>query len=205
MSLDSYTNLKTEIADWLDRPDLTARIDTFIDLAEAKHIRELRIRAMLKRAAAVTTTATKYLALPTGYLGMRTIRLNTDPITVLVQRSEYEMTRVAKTSPGKPLYFSVHEEIEFDRVPDAAYSAEMIYYAKLSPLSDSVATNWLLTNAPDAYLYGALLAVEPFLDNDERIPTWQGLYNQCISDLNDADRKSRTSGPQVAQPAGAVV
>ena len=50
MALDSYTNLKAEIADWLDRDDLTARIDTFIDLTEAKLAREIRVRAMLRRA-----------------------------------------------------------------------------------------------------------------------------------------------------------
>ena len=52
MALDSYTNLKAEIADWLDRDDLTARIDTFIDLTEAKLAREIRVRAMLRRADA---------------------------------------------------------------------------------------------------------------------------------------------------------
>ena len=46
MALDTYTNLKTAIANFLARDDLTSEIDDFIDLTEAEFNRELRIRAM---------------------------------------------------------------------------------------------------------------------------------------------------------------
>ena len=42
MALDTYDNLKTEIASFLNRDDLTAQIDTFIDLAETRQARTLR-------------------------------------------------------------------------------------------------------------------------------------------------------------------
>jgi hypothetical protein len=200
MSLDTYTNLKAEIADWLDRDDLTSRIDTFIDLAEAKHAREIRVRAMLKRAQA--TTSGKYMALPAGYRAMKILRLLTSPVTVLEQCNETELTRRAQDAQGKPEVFAIHEEIEFNRTPDDAYQAEMIYYCKLTGLSDNNATNWLLTNAPDLYLYGALSAAEPFLDNDERLMTWKTLYNEAAQAINLEDQRSRTSGPQIAKTRG---
>jgi hypothetical protein len=197
MSLDSYTNLKAEIADWLDRDDLTSRIDTFIDLAEAKHSREIRVRAMLKRAQANTTG--RYMALPSGYRAMKILRLITSPVTVLEQCNETELTVRMQAAQGKPEFFAIHEEIEFNRVPDEAYSAEMIYYCPLTSLSDSTASNWILANAPDLYLYGALSAAEPFLDNDERLMTWKTLYNEAAQAINLEDQRSRTSGPQIAQ------
>ena len=40
MALDTYTNLKTEIANYLNRDDLTTNIDTFIDLAESRHAKD---------------------------------------------------------------------------------------------------------------------------------------------------------------------
>ena len=46
MALDTYANLKTEIANYLNRTDLTSYLDTFIDLAEARHARDLRVREM---------------------------------------------------------------------------------------------------------------------------------------------------------------
>ena len=104
---------------------------------------------------------------------MKILRLLTDPVTVLEQVNETELTKRIQTGTGKPSFFGIHEEIEFDVVPDAEYSAEMIYYCKLTALSDDNADNWILTNAPDLYLFGALSAAEPFLDNDERVTLWK--------------------------------
>tara|TARA_R110002126_G_scaffold101090_2_gene232962 strand:+ start:154 stop:333 length:180 start_codon:yes stop_codon:yes gene_type:complete len=46
MALDNYSNLKTSIANFLARDDLTTEIDDFIDLTEADFNRRLRVRAM---------------------------------------------------------------------------------------------------------------------------------------------------------------
>jgi hypothetical protein len=204
MALDSYTNLKAELADWLDRPDMTSRIETFIDLCEAKLSREIRVRAMLKRATSSTSIVGRYMALPSGYRAMKILRLNTTPVTVLEQCNETELTRRLQAATGKPEFFAIHEEIEFNRVPDEVYTAEMIYYSPLTPLSDDNASNWILANAPDLYLYGALSAAEPFLDNDERLATWKGLYNDAAQAINLEDQRSRTSGPQIARTRGAT-
>lgn len=202
MSLDTYANLKLEIADWLDRDDLTSNIDTFIDLAESHHKLRLRVREMIKRATATLDTTTRYLALPTGYRHMRILRLMTTPVTRVQFVNEDEMTRQINTSSGKPRWYTIHEEIEFDRVPDSAYSAEMIYYADVTALSDANTTNDILTNYPGLYLYGSLIAAEPFLGNDPRIPTWKGLYEEFLGAANDADLKSRTVGTLVSRPIG---
>ena len=47
MALNNYANLKTAIANFLARDDLTSEIDDFIDLTEADFNRRLRIRAPL--------------------------------------------------------------------------------------------------------------------------------------------------------------
>ncbi len=41
MALDTYSGLKTTIADYLNRDDLTSAIPSFITLAEAKFNRKL--------------------------------------------------------------------------------------------------------------------------------------------------------------------
>ena len=52
---------------------------------------------------------------------MKILRLLTDPVTVLEQVSETELTKRIQTGTGKPSFFGIHEEIEFDVVPDAEY------------------------------------------------------------------------------------
>ncbi len=116
--------------------------------------------------------------------------------------SDHELGRLRQSAPGTPKYFAVHNFLEFDREPDSAITAEMIYYRRLPRLSVSNQTNELLERAPDAYLYGALLAAEPFLLNDERIETWQNFYLSARDRLKAMDRA--VGGPLVARVQGAT-
>jgi len=76
----------------------------------------------------------------------------------------------------------------------------LIYYGKLSKLSTSNTTNWLLTLSPDVYLYGSLLQAAPYLQDDARIQVWAGLYQRGIEALNLADeRGSMTGGALMAR------
>jgi hypothetical protein len=70
----------------------------------------------------------------------------------------------------------------------------MLFYKKFENLSGSVATNWMITNAPDIYLYGSMLEAEPFIMNDERVPLWAQALQRGISDLQEQDNKDRHSG-----------
>ena len=67
MALDTYTNLKTEIANYLNRDDLTTNIDTFIDLAESRHAKDLRLREMAVDTTTDTVAGTKHISLPAGF------------------------------------------------------------------------------------------------------------------------------------------
>ena len=198
--LDTYANLKAAIGDFLDRDDLT-QVDDFIDMAEARHKREIIIREMLTRAQA--TASGRYLALPSRFNKMRTLRLLTSPVTVLTELNLDSMNRERDVS-GKPTFYTIHEEIEFDTVPDDAYSVEMIYYANLLPLDESNPTNALLQRAPDTYLYGALVASAPLLVADERIQVWEMLYGAARDGLLLSDRQSRVGVSLVSRVVGAM-
>lgn len=200
MGLSTYSALKTAISDHLDRSDLSDFVDDFIDLAEARHKNEIRFRDMIKRSQA--TASTRYLALPSDFLEMQTLRLLTDPVRVLQQLTFHEMNRQRVETTGKPKYFTVHEEIEFEKAPDDDYTAEMIYYAELTALSDSNTSNALLSRAPNCYLYGALLAATPFLGEDERIPVWEQQYVIARDGLIAADKRGRHMGPLFSKVAG---
>jgi hypothetical protein len=64
---------------------------------------------------------------------------------------------------------------------------EVLYYAQPPLLDDSNQENWLTEYAPQLLLYAALLEAEPFLKNDERIATWQALYDRAAAMLNGED------------------
>lgn len=200
MALDSFANLKTAIADHLNKSNLTSYIPDFITLAESRHKRDIRIREMLERSA--LTIDSMYEDIPTGLLEALQIRLLTTPVTPVDFVSIESMTSLRRAGTGKPVKFTIHEQIEFDVSPDSSYSGEIIYYKALTPLSDAATSNALLVRAPDAYLYGALAASAPFLLNDERLPVWDALYKDAIAGLNQGRRQERSVGPLYARVYG---
>lgn len=202
MPLDTYDDLKASIATHLDRDDLTDQIPEFIALAEARHKRDIRLREMLTRDS--LSVDSRYVSLPDGFLEAQTLRLLTNPVTPLSLISINEMTLRRRDGSGKPSYYAIHSQFEFDVDPDSSYSGEIVFYKSLAPLADDNQSNALLVRAPDAYLYGALSATAPFLMNDERLQIWNSLYRQAVDGLSQATNQGRYVGPLVSRPYGAT-
>jgi hypothetical protein len=196
MALSTYAELKTSIGDWLNRSDLTNAIPDFISLAEAQVERTLRTRQMIVRANA--SFDAQYGAVPADFLETKSLKLtSTNPQTPLEFLSIDALDNKASeyTGSGKPRFFGVvGGQFRLVPLPDATYTTELTYYAKLTKLSNSVTANWLLTSSPDIYLYGALLQAAPYLQDDARIQVWSSLYDRAMSELQTADDRGASSG-----------
>lgn len=196
MALTTYAELKTSIGDWLNRSDLTSVIPDFISLSEAQIERTLRARQMIVRANA--SFDAQYGAVPSDFLEAKSLKLtSTNPQTPLsflsIDALDAEMTKY--TASGKPRFFGVvGGQLRIVPTPDATYTTELTYYAKLSKLSTSNTSNWLLASSPDIYLYGSLLQAAPYLQDDARIQTWATLYERALNDLQTADDRGASSG-----------
>jgi len=195
MALTTYNELKTSVGDWLNRTDLTTAIPDFISLAEAQIERNLRTRQMIVRATASITT--EYSAVPADFLEVKSFKLDTNPVTPLGFETIDSMDTLAVTyrSAAKPIFFTVvGEQFRYLPEPDTAYTGELIYYAKLSKLSTANTTNFLLTAAPDVYLYGALMQAAPYLQDDARIAVWASMYRAGLEEVTQADDRSSSTG-----------
>ena len=193
MALSNYTELQTSVADFLNRSDMTSVITDFITMCESDLNRTLRVRDMTIRTRSPVDS--QYVKLPPDYLSMRNIDLLTDPLTPLSYKNLQNLDVHRAGDPtGKPLYYSIMQDsIEFAPVPDAEYTLEIVYYQKVPALA-TFATNWLLDNHPDAYLYGSLMQSAPYLQADERIGVWAGRYQQIIDQIVASDEKAKFGG-----------
>ncbi len=196
MALTEYSSLKTSVASYLARSDLTNQIPDFIRLAEERLARDLRTRKMLVVARADTTASDSTVGLPTDFLEMRDMHLRTTPVQALTYLSPSAFYAGARTTDsGRPKDYTIlASEIQFAPVPDTAYSIQMLYYAKPQFLSDVNITNVFLANYPDALLYAALGEAEPYLMNDARLQTWAALYDRAITAINTSDQSSEYGG-----------
>ena len=192
MSITSYATLKSAIADWLLRDDLTAVIPSFISLAEAKFNRRIRDYRMVKRST--VTVDAEYEDVPSDWLQTVRYQINTNPITTLeyVTPDQAAEEKTIYTGGGKIKFFTVIGT-QFQHIPgpDASVEGELTYYGRIPALSDSITSNWLLEAAPDAYLYGALMEAAPYLDDQEKLATWGGLLEQAMQAIRtESDRAS---------------
>jgi hypothetical protein len=195
MALSTYAELKDSVANWADRHDLAPNIPDFIALAEARLNRELRLRAMETKEYAKTIGGQANYKLPSGFIQMREFRLNTVPTRSLqyITPEIYESWNFVGS--GMPKWYTVvANELRLGRVPDGEYEMEMLFYRKFDNLSDTNPTNWVLENAPDILLYGSLLELEPFIQNDARIQVWASGYQNAVDKLQLQDEKDRHSG-----------
>jgi hypothetical protein len=202
--ITTYATLQANVADWLVRADLTDQIKTFIQLAEARIRRVLRTKHKQTEAVALvaddgdyTVTASPvanyefYIKTPVEFAG----RL--DPVT---PGQIYDNRRLNYGVTGRPKLFAVLDGVLLvSPLPDTSYSAELLY-EELSALSDSNATNTILTNYPDVYLYGALVASAPFLKDDPRIAVWKGLFDEGLHELEVAAQRAEYPNPVQKAP-----
>lgn len=200
MSITNYSDLKTQVANYLGRTDLTSQIPTFISFAELRLSRDLRIRQMLKTATATMTAGDSTVGLPSDFLQMRDLFVDGNPRIAISYITPSTFTRDARaTESGKPVFYTMRgSEFEFAPIPDAAYTLQMLYYAKPTALSNTNTSNAFLANCPDALLYGSLLEAEPYLMNDARTELWTNLYRAAINNLNNADDQAEYSGVPIS-------
>ena len=197
MSITNYTNLQTEIAQWLNRDDLTSAIPTFIQLAESQMNRDVRHWQMETRSSGQQSAGDQYMQIPADWI--ETIRFHvtgsgTSPLDLISRAAMQDKRAGAEDTSGTPRYYC-HADSQFELypTPDADTDVELLYVAKIPDLATN-STNWLLEDAPDVYLYGSLLHSAPYLQEDARVAVWAQMYSAAVARLNEASEKARYSG-----------
>lgn len=204
MALTNYTTLIAAIAEWLARDDLTARIPDFVTMAEAKINRLLLHPGMETRTTVTVDTneaSPEYIDLPTGFQTMRSARLSgvtgKPRLSFMTQTQMDDYRYSTDNVTGQPAYFSiVGSEMELAPTPNDNYAVQMVYRTNITALTESNLTNWLMTLAPDLYLYGSLLESAAYNQDDNRLGVWASAFQTCLDQLNTHGfRQSFDSGP----------
>lgn len=194
MALDTYSDLQTTIADFLNREDLTTAIPLFIRLAEAQMQRDIEHWRMEKRAT--TGLLDRYTALPSDFVKPHSLYV-TGANKALVPITQSEMQdkryRSGDAAGDARFYCITAGEIEIYPTPTSG-TIEMYYIGKIPALSDTNTSNWLLDEAPDVYLYGALAQTAPYLKDDQRLIVWSTLYSNAVTALNSASEDAKWGG-----------
>ena len=189
----THAELKAAIASWLKRTDLTTAIPTFIQLAEARIARELRLRTQI--TFTTITASSGSAALPSDFLEFKALVYADDSTPIRVGSLEQVLTDRARINGYRPKFCMVTgDALQFGPSADSSYDISAAYYAKFDALSADADTNWLLTNHPGVYLWAACAEAAPWMQDDEHVVTWEAKYAQEKQALKDADKAAEFSG-----------
>ena len=198
MAITTYSELKTAVADFLNRDDLASAISNFVALAEASLNRRMRAPEMVTRAT--VTLDAEYENRPADWLETIRYQISSDPMTVLefVTPEEAIIQKTKFSVPGTPLFFStIGTQFQHVPAPDTSYTGELMYYARVAGLSDTNTSNWLLTANPDIYLYATLVQSAPYLKEDERIGVWAGILDRLMAEYEVAEQRAKTGSSRL--------
>ena len=184
----NYTTLKSGIADYLHRDNLTAQIPGFIELAESYLFRELNVKE-LQTSVAGTTIAGGYGTLPTDFGSVARITVTHSSWTTNLDYMA--VADVADTVLTHPQFYSL-ENNQIRIIGAGVGQAYTLFYTPdISPLSASVSTNWILTNASELYLYASCLEAARYVRDAGEIAT---LSQSVALALESARRFSERRG-----------
>jgi hypothetical protein len=196
MSLSNFGQLKSALKQWAKRGSLSDAVLTdFVTLTEsvfnygdgANDIAPLRVRDM--EATATVTVTGGSGALPADFLEAIKVK---DPGST---------TRDIKYAPPDWI------DENFPTGQDSTYpdfytivgstlycpiTVSLTYYEKIDTITtDDATTNWLLTKAPNAYLYGGLMQYSIYDKNPENVVYYRGLMANALASLGYSDLNSR--------------
>ena len=207
MAVSTYTELKASIANWLNRSDLSDEIaDDFIKLTESDLNAKLRIRQM-EQIDTVTINA-ETVTVPTGFIGVRSFYIlqssNKYPLEYMTPHNMFETK--GGSSSGRPRIYTIEadnetEQFRFAPSPDTSYTGYLSYYKAIAALSDSNASNYILSTHPNIYLYGSLYHAANFLggiDPDQK-QNWLQMYIAGLERCENNDKQDSYGGAPVTQ------
>lgn len=182
MAITTYAELKTAIADWLNRADLDQKIPDFIRLAESTLNDVLRQADMVTQSTGVTITSGR-ATLPADALEVVYAQVGSTEDEPLEQISPQQLTMLRRTrtrDAANPRFYAIiGRQIVVTPTPSSG-SLDIDYYQRIPALTDSNTTNWLLDDAPHVYLYTSLLHATPFLMDDARYQVFQNTVSQQV-------------------------
>lgn len=198
--ITGYTSLLTTIADYVAKSNLTTFTPNFVQNWEERFFRQPRNFGTWMETTALSVAFTSTAAVPSDYLSARNFYLNGQTRQSLIVSSlEQLYAKYPRSgSSGLPAWIARNgASFVFGPVPNGTFTLNGTYFAKpvlLRNFTADAAAHFLIVNAPDLLLYGALAEAEPFLKNDDRVALWKSLYQEALQDYRDLMKEQKFSG-----------
>ena len=198
----TYTELSALVPQYAERTDaaFAAQIPTFVALAENRLATEMKqqgfqsvvsgqlpLSPSMPKPSFWKETISFYYTTPTG-----------ERLPMFLRALEYVRNYWPNSSlQGAPKFYADYNATNFllGPTPNAALDFELVYYARLQPLSAANTSNWLTLNAPQA-LFAAIMVEACRYIKSPRQAVWEEMYQSStggIKQENSERQADRTT------------
>jgi len=204
----TYDELVTAVNDYCENTFATVDMDTFIRQAEQRIFNVAQPANQRKNVTGSLTSGNKYLQCPADFLSVYSLAIypaaGGDYLYLLDK--DVNFMREAYPNPtttGKPKHYAIFgprsdnaDELTFivGPTPDAAYSAELHYFAYPESIVDAAdGRTWLGDNFDSVLLYGTMCEALTYMKGEpDMVKLYQDRYVQAVALYkNLADGKQR--------------
>ncbi len=192
MAISTYTDLKTEIANYYARSDLTSQLDNFIDLAEAEIQRELKGVDFQTTGTVTITTGSGNL--PSGFVGMQSVMWDDGTDYKLTYLPPQLFDRMLAADTGTANYYTIIGTT-IKVADDESGTLNIVYQARFTPLSGSATSNAILTNHPDVYLTGCLKYAAFYMKDFEGFAGYGAAFKIAMAQARRESQERQYAGP----------
>lgn len=187
MGIASYSDLQTSMKRWLKRADLSDLFPDFIMLAEAHFDRTIYTRNA--RATFQITPGSPRVSLPSDW--RRVIRAYYGGATLAPFPADFDSAYAGSSNQPIAFGYQIQGSTLTLSVPQLGQALRLDYYTVIEPLSDTNQSNWLLEDAPDVYLFGALHEAAVYTRDDARATLWGQKRDAAVGELIDDDTAAK--------------
>lgn len=192
MTISDYASLLVDAGEYSGRDDVAHLFPRFLGLAELKLSRALRVADMETTATVAITNGDG--TLPSDFLEAREVKTAQGvPIRAV---SLQQLTSSYAGNSGIPTGYAIVGSTLKAR-PINTQNLTVTYYAKIPALTPSAPTNWLLTKAPDVYLYALVNEIAIWGKDVAGATAAQQLMALALSGLTIGDERARWGNAQV--------
>ena len=202
-----YSEIQTNVADYLNRSNLTAKIKIFINSAQRKIERVGNFIGMEDEETDTLSEGDYQIDIPDTFKSTKSFWIEWEDRKYRVRkRTEDELFSVYSDltiDTGRPLIFCPRESdgtIWLRPTADQDYTYYHYFYKYVVDLASDDDTNWITNKYPELLIYMALLEAEPYLKNDKRIATWANMASGLMEDLKGSEIQ-RDMAPDISMYA----
>jgi len=202
--ITNQATLRTSVADWLNRTDLSNdQLDQFIEMGEAKIYETLRVPPLEKLSSFTVTVANSSITLPSGFIEVISLEKSgsTKDEDIILGRVDEKTFANNKVTNA---YIRVGGNLlltDGNGEQKASGTYILRYYKADEPIGtvDSgteVTTQFILDTEYEVILFAALSVASIYLGDGEAEQKYNELLNRKIGALNQKEKLASLKGGQ---------